>query len=144
MAPRNRAGGLAVFMLLTGLLLGLRPAFALTVNEVVRDLACPCICPLVLEDCNMTCGLDWKEEVGKKIKAGMSKQEIIDDFVSRYGESARLTPLQRIEGKMFQYTRSFGTMEWSMLWTGVAIWVVALFVGFYFGVRKSFFKVSLD
>ena len=144
MAPRNRAGGLAVFMLLTGLLLGLRPAFALTVNEVVRDLACPCICPLVLEDCNMTCGLDWKEEVGKKIKTGMSKQEIIDDFVSRYGESARLTPLQRIEGKMFQYTRSFGTMEWSMLWTGVAIWVVALFVGFYFGVRKLFFKVSLD
>tara|TARA_B100001964_G_scaffold69306_1_gene78610 strand:- start:206 stop:640 length:435 start_codon:yes stop_codon:yes gene_type:complete len=144
MAPRNWAGGLAVFMLLTGLLLGLRPAFALTVNEVVRDLACPCICPLVLEDCNMTCGLDWKEEVGKKIKAGMSKQEIIDDFVSRYGESARLTPLQRIEGKMFQYTRSFGTMEWSMLWIGMAIWVVALFVGFYFGVRKLFFKVSLD
>lgn len=140
MVPRNRAGGLFIISLLAGLLLGLRPALALTVNEVVRDLACPCICPLVLEDCNMTCGLDWKEEVGKKIKAGMSKQEIIDDFVSRYGESARLTPLQRIEGKLFQYTRSFGTMEWSMLWIGVAIWAAVLFGGFYLGVRKLFFK----
>ena len=74
MAPRNWAGGLAVFMLLTGLLLGLRPAFALTVNEVVRDLACPCICPLVLEDCNMTCGLDWKEEVGKRKGQGEERQ----------------------------------------------------------------------
>ena len=142
MAPNMRAGGFFIFALLAGLLLGLRPAFALTVNEVVRDLACPCICPLVLEDCNMTCGLDWKDEVGKMIKSGMSKQEIIDDFVSRYGESARLTPLQRVEGKLFQYTRSFGTMEWTMLWTGVAFWIVVLFGGFYIGVKKLFFKVD--
>lgn len=142
MVPQKRAGRLFVFTLLVVLLLGPRPAFALTVNEVVRDLACPCICPLVLEDCNMTCGLDWKEEVGQKIKAGMSKQEIIDDFVARYGESARLTPMQRIEGKLFQYTRSFGTLEWAVLWGGVAIWLVVLFGGMYFGVRKLFFKVE--
>ena len=142
MAIKKRAGKLLILTLFTIFFLGLRPAFALTVNEVVRDLACPCICPLVLEDCNMTCGLDWKEEVGEKIKAGMSKQEIIDDFVSRYGENARLTTIQRIEGKVFQYTRSFGTMEWAMLWSGVVIWIVVMFGVFYLGVRKLFFRVN--
>lgn len=142
MALKKWAGKLLILTLFAIFFLGLRPALALTVNEVVRDLACPCICPLVLEDCNMTCGLDWKEEVGKKIKAGMSKQEIIDDFVSRYGESARLTTIQRIEGKMFQYTRSFGTMEWTMLWSGVVIWIMIIFGVFYLGVRKLFFRVN--
>lgn len=142
MVIKKGAAKLFILTLLTVLFLGLRPAFALTVNEVVRELACPCICPLVLEDCNMTCGLDWKEEVGEKIKAGMGKQEIIDDFVSRYGESARLTTIQMIEGKLFQYTRSFGTMEWAVLWGGIVIWIVLLFGVFYLGVKKLFFRVN--
>lgn len=139
MTPKNKVRVTFIAVLLATLLLGLRPAFALTVNEVVRDLACPCICPLVLEDCNMTCGLDWKEEVGKMIKSGMSKQEIIDDFVRRYGDSARLTTIQRIEGKVFQYTRSFGRVEWAMLWSGVGLWLIVMFGGLYLGVRKLFF-----
>ena len=142
MVIKKGAAKLFILTLLTVLFLGPRPAFALTVNEVVRELACPCICPLVLEDCNMTCGLDWKEEVGEKIKAGMGKQEIIDDFVSRYGESARLTTIQMIEGKLFQYTRSFGTMEWAVLWGGIVIWIVLLFGVFYLGVKKLFFRVN--
>ena len=135
-----RAGGLFIGALLAALMLGPRPAFALTINEVVRDLACPCICPLVLEDCNMSCGLAWKEEVGEMIKKGMTKQEIIDDFVSRYGDSARLTTYQKFQGKIYQYTRSFGTLDWAVLWGGIGIWLMVMFGGFYFGVRKLFFK----
>ncbi len=124
---------------LVACLLGSSQAFALTVMEVARDLACPCQCPLILEDCNMTCGLEWKGEVGEMIAKGMNKQEIIDYFVATYGESARLTTLQRIEGKIFQYTRGFGTTEWVLLWLGLGFWTVLVFVGFYFVVSKLFF-----
>lgn len=111
-------------------------AFALSVGEVVKDLACPCVCPLVLEDCNMTCGLEWKEEVGNLIKKGMTKQEIIDHFIATYGEDARLTTLQKIQGKTWQFTRGFSAMEWTMLGAGVGFWVLVLFFGIYAGVRK--------
>lgn len=119
-----------------GLLLYAAPASALTVRDVAEDLACPCICPLILEDCNMTCGLDWKDQIGEQIKAGLGKQQIIDKFVAEHGESAILTPLQRLEGKLYQYTRGFGHLDWAVLWAGVAIWLGLLFAGFYFGVRK--------
>ena len=72
------------------------------------------------------------------IAAGMTKQEVMDYFIETYGEEARLTTVQKIEGKVYQYTRGFGTMEWVVLWTGVGIWAVLLFVGFYLGVRKLF------
>lgn len=111
-------------------------ALALTVGEVARDLNCPCECPLILEDCNMTCGLDWKEEIGEMIKAGKNKQEIMDYFIASYGEEARLTTMQRIDGKVFQYTRGFGTTDWVILWSGVAFWLLVLMGGIYYGVRK--------
>ncbi len=111
-------------------------ASALTVNEVVKDLACPCQCPLILEDCNMTCGLEWKEEVGQLVKKGMTKKQIMEYFISKYGEEARLTPMQRIEGKIFQYTRSFNTIDWILLWVGIGVWLCLMFFGVYIGVRK--------
>lgn len=107
-----------------------------TVREVARDLACPCQCPLILQDCNMSCGLKWKEEVGKKIAEGMNKQEVTEYFIAKYGESARLTPLQKVQGKIYQYTRGFGTMEWVMLSAGVLIWLVLMFFIVYFFVKK--------
>lgn len=119
-------------------------ASALTVSEVVVDLACPCECPLVLEDCNMSCGLKWKREVGEQINQGKSKQEIIDYFIAKYGDAARLTPMQRLHGKIFQYTRSFDTMDWALLWAGVALWSILMFLGIYFGIRKLLFSHSKE
>lgn len=119
-------------------------ASALTVNEVVKDLACPCECPLVLEDCNMTCGLEWKNQVGEMINKGMTKQQIMDYFIGKYGDEARITPLQRIHGKIFQYTRSFDTKDWVLLWAGLIVWVLLMFLGVYIGVKKLFFNKSRD
>ncbi len=124
--------------LITAYLLAPTSAFALTVAEVVKDLACPCQCPLILEDCNMTCGLEWKDEVGQLIKKGMNKNEIMEYFIGKYGEEARLTPMQRIEGKVFQYTRSFETVDWVLLWSGVIGWAFLMFFGIYFGIKKLF------
>lgn len=118
------------------------PAFALTVNEVVKDLACPCECPLILEDCNMTCGLEWKNEVGEMISQGMTKQQIMDYFIGKYGDDARITPTQRIQGKVYQYTRSFDTSDWVLLWAGLITWILLMFFGIYVGVKKLFFNKS--
>jgi cytochrome c-type biogenesis protein CcmH/NrfF len=117
-------------------------ASALTISEVVKDLACPCECPLILEDCNMSCGLEWKEEVGEQIKKGMNKEQIMEYFISKYGEDARLTPLQRIHGKTYQYTRSFDTVDWTLLWTGIIVWLSLMFFGVYISIRKLFFSSS--
>jgi cytochrome c-type biogenesis protein CcmH/NrfF len=126
----------ACMVLAVGMAMLPSDASALTVNEVVVDLACPCECPLVLSDCNMTCGLKWKDDVGKLINKGMSKQEIIDFFVAKHGDAARITSLQRIQGKIFQYTRSFGTLEWVLLWVGIAVWISLMFIGIYIAVKK--------
>ena len=120
---------------LTACLIASSNAEALTVAEVAKDLACPCQCPLILQDCNMSCGITWKNEIGELIKKGMTKQEIMDYFISSYGEEARLTPWQRIDGKIYQYTRSFDSMDWAMVWSGIVSWMLILFVGIYFGVR---------
>ena len=108
----------------------------LTIREVAKDLACPCQCPLILQDCNMSCGLTWKEEIGKKIAEGMNKQQVTQYFIAKYGESARLTPIQKIEGKIYQYTRGFGTLEWVILAAGVLIWLLLMFLAVYFLVKK--------
>lgn len=119
--------------------------FALTVSEVVKDLACPCECPLILEDCNMSCGLKWKEEVGEQIKKGMSKDQIMEYFIAKYGDNARLTPLQRIHGKIYQYTRSFDVIDWTLLWTGLIGWISLMFFGIYISIKKlSFNKSQVD
>jgi hypothetical protein len=142
--PDRRFSFKARPLLVLALLLLLAPsvASALTVGEVARDLACPCQCPLILEDCNMTCGLDWKAEIGGLIAEGRSKQEIMDYFIATYGEEARLTTIQKIEGKFYQYTRGFGDKEWALLWAGVGIWAILLFAGFYFGIKRLFFRAG--
>lgn len=115
-------------------------ASSLTVGEVAEDLACPCTCPLILEDCNMSCGLSWKNEIGELIKKGKSKEEIMVYFISTYGEDARLTPWQRIEGKTYQYTRGFDTWDWGFLWGGVVVWLALVFLGIHVLVRQYFAK----
>jgi hypothetical protein len=124
-----------LFLVVSNNIIAAEGKTALTVREVAKDLACPCQCPLILQDCNMSCGLKWKDEVGQKIAEGMNKQEITKYFIAKYGESARLTPLQKIQGKIFQYTRGFGTIEWIILGSGVVVWIVLMFLIVYFFVK---------
>ena len=111
-----------------------------TVQEVARELECPCDCPLVLEDCNMSCGLEWKEEIGEMIKKGMTKDEIVQNFIERYGEACRITPYKRIKGKFYQYTRGFDTKDWIILWGGVSIWGLVIFTGIFLITRRLLFR----
>lgn len=115
-------------------------AQALTVSEVASDLACPCSCPLILEDCNMTCGLDWKNEIGGMIQKGQTKEEIVTYFINTYGEKARLTPWQRVEGKVYQYTRGFDAWDWGLLWAGIGLWSILIFGGIHLLIRRYLHK----
>lgn len=135
----RRAGRLLAWFVLLISIMASSGAKALTVNEVAKDLACPCECPLILEDCNMTCGLEWKNQIGEFINKGMTKQQIVDYFIAKYGDEARITPLQRINGKIYQYTRSFDEVDWGLLWAGLAVWAFLMFFGVFIGVRKVFF-----
>ncbi|MBI5233477.1 MAG: cytochrome c-type biogenesis protein CcmH, partial [Deltaproteobacteria bacterium] len=96
----------------------------------------------VLEDCNMSCGLDWKEEIGDQIKAGKSKEEIIQSFIDRYGDACRITPIKRVKGKFYQYTRGFDVWDWTIFWGALAVWSGVVFVLLYVVVKKSLRKKS--
>lgn len=140
----RRAGRFLARLVLLISIMASSGARALTVNEVAKDLACPCECPLILEDCNMTCGLEWKNQIGEFINKGMTKQQITDYFIAKYGDEARITPLQRINGKIYQYTRSFDEIDWGLLWSGLAVWAFLMFFGVYIGVKKVFFEQMRD
>lgn len=140
----RKATPLFLALVLIAHVLAASSAWALTVNEVAKDLACPCECPLVLVDCNMTCGLEWKKEIGELISRGMTKQQIIDHFIGRYGEDARITPLQKVNGKIYQYTRSFDPADWALLWAGLAVWTFLMSLAVYVGMKKLFFGKLQD
>ena len=127
-------------LLLTAYCLLPTSSYALTVQEVAEDLACPCECPLVLEDCNMSCGLDWKDQIGQMISQGKTKEEIIKYFIDKYGDDAKITPMQRIRGKFFKYTRAFDTIDWVIFWTVAGIWLASLFIGVYLITRRFLAK----
>ncbi len=76
-----------------------------SVMGVSHSLACPCECPMVLEDCHMSCGLQWKNQIGEKLTAGLAKDDIVAYFYKRYGSESLLTPAQRFAGKWYQVSR---------------------------------------
>jgi len=104
------------------------PASDTTVMGVSHDLACPCECPMVLEDCHMSCGIEWKDNIGLKLQSGMTKDEIIAYFYKRYGKESLLTPAQRISGKWYQVTRGGYPLKDIILFILiVAVWTVLIY-----------------
>ena len=111
-----------------------------TVMGISHDLACPCECPMVLEDCHMSCGLSWKDSIGQKLKAGLGRDEITAYFYKRYGDEALLNPVQRVYGKWYQFTRGGFPLVDSLLVVGlVLIWggVVYYVIVWLIGVRRN-------
>ena len=96
---------LATFGFMAGKYIFINSAPQNSVIGVSHSLACPCECPMVLEDCHMSCGLSWKDKIGEKLKAGVEKEEIVSYFYKRYGKEALLTPAQRVAGKWYEVSR---------------------------------------
>jgi cytochrome c-type biogenesis protein CcmH len=63
------------------------------VNEVARKMYCP-VCPNEpLDTCMTEACVRWREDIRGQLAAGRSEDQIIADFVARYGERASATPL---------------------------------------------------
>ncbi len=73
-------------------------AQGLTVSDVGKELACLCGCGLTIESCTHgNCGFaePAKLEIKQMIGQGRTKGEIIQAFVSRYGERVLAAPTKK-------------------------------------------------
>ncbi|MBW4436508.1 MAG: cytochrome c-type biogenesis protein CcmH [Pleurocapsa minor GSE-CHR-MK-17-07R] len=63
------------------------------VLDVAKSLYCP-VCPNEpLDTCQTLACVNWREDIRTQLAQGRSKDEIIADFVARYGERASAIPL---------------------------------------------------
>jgi cytochrome c-type biogenesis protein CcmH/NrfF len=71
------------------------PSPPLTRDKVSAELICQCGCGMTLLNCNhIDCpsGIPMREIIDEKIIAGISKEEIIQDFIDEYGEAVLAAP----------------------------------------------------
>jgi cytochrome c-type biogenesis protein CcmH/NrfF len=62
------------------------------VNAIATRLYCP-VCPNeTLASCRTEACVRWREEIRQQLAAGMTEQQVIDDFIARYGERVVGTP----------------------------------------------------
>lgn len=63
------------------------------VNAVAYGLYCP-VCPNErLDSCMTEACVSWREEIRAQLEAGRTPEEVVADFVARYGERAVGIPL---------------------------------------------------
>lgn len=127
----------SVLAFMTGRYIFYNPAPDLSVMGVSHSLACPCECPMVLEDCHMSCGIEWKNIIGENLKSGLTKDEITAYFYKRFGEEALLTPAQRMAGKWYQITRGgYPVKDMIMFGLVVVVWSWLLYSLIMLAVEK--------
>ncbi|VAX25531.1 hypothetical protein MNBD_NITROSPINAE02-1203 [hydrothermal vent metagenome] len=108
-----------------------------SIMGVSHSLACPCECPMVLEDCHMSCGLQWKNQIGLKLKSGLVKADIVSYFYKRYGSEAMLTPVQRLAGKWYEVSRGgYPVKDMIIFSLIVLIWTALLYTGLQMAQEK--------
>lgn len=82
-----------------GLLFLARPAVAQDgqpsdddVNRVAKQLYCPVCENIPLDVCGTVACAQWRETIREKLAQGWTDQQIVDDFVTRYGERVLARP----------------------------------------------------
>ena len=65
------------------------------VNDVARNLNCPTCQSLNLADCRTQTCDQWRDQIKDMLAEGYSEQEILDDYVARYGDEVLQEPPQR-------------------------------------------------
>jgi cytochrome c-type biogenesis protein CcmH len=65
------------------------------VNQIAKKLYCP-VCPNTpLDVCETQACKDWRMQIRDELTSGWSEQQVIDYFVSQYGERVLAEPLRR-------------------------------------------------
>ena len=62
------------------------------VNDVARQLFCPVCENIPLDVCPTAACADWRQEIRVQLNAGRTQDQIISDFISRFGERVVGTP----------------------------------------------------
>ncbi len=62
------------------------------VNAIAKKLYCPVCENITLDTCGTAACADWRYEIRLQLEAGRSEQQIIDDFVARFGDRVVGTP----------------------------------------------------
>lgn len=62
------------------------------VNAIAKKLFCPVCENIPLDACGTAACADWRYEIRLQLEAGKTEQEIIDDFVTRFGDRVVGTP----------------------------------------------------
>lgn len=62
------------------------------INRIARQLYCPVCENIPLEVCGTAACDDWRYEIRLQLESGLTDQQIIDDFVARFGDRVVGTP----------------------------------------------------
>ena len=62
------------------------------VSDISKELMCPVCRGQTVAESNSALANDFREIIRKKLESGESKQEIINYFINRYGESVLASP----------------------------------------------------
>jgi cytochrome c-type biogenesis protein CcmH len=62
------------------------------VNEVAKQLYCPVCENIPLDVCPTPACRDWRADIRRQLEGGSTPQQVIDDFVSRFGDRVVGTP----------------------------------------------------
>lgn len=62
------------------------------VNDVASKLYCPVCENIPLDTCGTAACQDWRYEIRLQLENGQNEQQIIDDFITRFGERVVGTP----------------------------------------------------
>ncbi|NIA31756.1 MAG: hypothetical protein GWP06_17835 [Actinobacteria bacterium] len=84
-----------LIVIITVLFMPAVQAFALTAGEITKGLTCTCSCNMLVSACE--CGTAQKitTQVSQMIEKGLSKEEIIQSFVSTHGEKILAAPTKK-------------------------------------------------
>ena len=62
------------------------------VNAIAKKLYCPVCENITLDTCGTAACADWRAEIRLQLQAGRSEDQIINDFVTRFGDRVVGTP----------------------------------------------------
>jgi cytochrome c-type biogenesis protein CcmH len=62
------------------------------VNAIAKKLYCPVCENITLDTCGTAACADWRYEIRLQLEQGRTEQQIIDDFVTRFGDRVVGTP----------------------------------------------------
>lgn len=91
------------------------------VNAIASQLYCPVCENIPLDTCGTAACQDWREEIRLMLEQGMTENEIIDDFVWRFGDRVVGTPQDPLLRSLSLITPwvliivAIGVMAWQLL-----------------------------